>query len=379
MKGESDLKPIRILQVNNAMISAGIEAFIMNVYRNIDRDQVQFDFLVHYPIPQYYDEEIKRLGGNIHYLTIRKDNNFIKYFKDLDRFFKENEQFHVLHGHMDFYGVFYLFFAWKNGVKIRMIHSHNASITPSIKGVVNYLLDIPLKYMTSYRYACSQKAGKFLFKRKSFKVLNNAIDVQRFIFDENKRICIRKKYNITNEPIYLSVGRFEKQKNHSFMLRIFQAITLIQPQAKLWLIGKGPLEERIKKEIKELDLEDNVLLLGTQTDIQGYLSAADAFLMPSLYEGLPVSGVEALSNGLPCYFSDAITKELDISDGAHFLSLNLSPNDWAQYIIVHFSNHLTNQQQKVIEHGFDIHDQAKKMQELYVALDRKAQGEIHDN
>ncbi len=373
------MEPIRILQVNNAMVSAGIEAFIMNVYRHIDREQVQFDFLVHYPIPQHYDEEIKKMGGHIHYLTIRKDNNFIKYFRDLDRFFKENKQYHVIHGHMDFYGMFYLFFAWKNGVKVRMIHSHNASITPSLKGFVHYMLDIPLKYMTKYRYACSEKAGKFLYKNKPFEVLNNAIEVDKFAFDEHKRTIIRQQYGIQDETVYLLIGRFEKQKNHTFLLKVFKKITHIDSNVKLWLIGKGPLEEEIKKEIQTLGLEEYVQLLGTQIDIPGYLSAADAFLMPSLYEGLPVSGVEAQANGLPCFFSDEITRELDISEGAHFLSLNLTPEEWAKYITSKKVKHLKNQKQSIVEHGFDIVEQAKKIQELYISLDKKARGELYDD
>ena len=367
------MAPIRILQINNAMVSAGIEAFIMNMYRHIDRDQVQFDFLVHYPIPQFYDEEIKRLGGKIYYLSIRKDNNFIKYFKELDTFFKEHKEYHVIHGHMDFYGVFYLFFAKKNGVKIRLIHSHNASISPTLKGIVNYVLDIPLKYMTSYRYACSEKAGKFLYKKKPFKVINNAIEVERFSFDPQKREELRTLHQAKDKCVYVSIGRFEKQKNHHFMLQVFKEITKQDTNAELWLIGRGSLEDKIRNEIKEFGLENTVKILGTQKDIQGYLSAGDVFLMPSLYEGLPVSGVEAQANGIQCFFSDSITQEINISPAAHFISLDKSAKEWADILINSPKEHLLNQEDLIRQNGFDIQEQAKKMQELYKELDKKAQ------
>lgn len=369
------LEPIRILQINNAMVSAGIETFIMNVYRHIDREKVQFDFLVHYPIPQFFDEEIKQLGGRIYYLSIRKDNNFIKYFKDLNQFFKEHKEYHVIHGHMDFYGVFYLFFAWKNGVKIRIIHSHNANVTRSIKGMLTFFLDIPLKYMTKYRFACSQKAGKFLYKNKSFTVLNNAIDVDKFSFNEEKRNQLREKYQAKDKIIYLSIGRFEKQKNHIFMLKIFEEILKIQPQAQLWLIGKGTLEKKVQEEIIKRHLQEHVKILGIQKDIQGFLSAGDVFLMPSLYEGLPVSGVEAQANGIQCYFSENITDEINITDAAHFISLKKSPSEWAKIITSNSISHLSNQKEKITQMGFNMIQQASEIQNMYIELDKKARGD----
>lgn len=356
--------PIRILQIVPNMQQGGIENFLMNIYRNIDRRKVQFDFLVHYEKKYYFDDEIEKLGGRIYRLSVREDNNLMKYIKDLNQFFKEHKEYKIVHGHMASLGYFYLHVAKKNGVPIRIAHSHGASYLKNLKGYTKLFLFKFFKIPANIYWACSTEAGKFIFGEKNkFELIPNAIDMKKFKYNTSIRNEVRNDLKLNNKLVIGNVGRFNLQKNHSFLLDIFAELHKINPNTVLLLIGNGELEKNIKEKINKLNLNNDVKLLGIRDDVNRIYQAMDLFLMPSLFEGLPLTGVEAQTSGLRCIFSDTITKEVKISDNAEFFSLKKSSSEWANEII-NYSKY--SRENYVIKNkDFDINTLAKKIEKKY--------------
>ncbi len=368
-------QPIRVLMVNYKMQCAGIEAFIMNMYRNIDRSKVQFDFLVHYEEPQFYDEEINALGGKIYRLSIREDNNFLKYFHDLKSFFSQHPEYQIIHGHMESFGIFYFKEAKKQNIPVRIAHSHIAQRNKGIKGVLKNLLNKGFKSYATNLFACSDAAGKFLFgDRADYKVFNNAIDTRNFEYNEQIRKEVRAELGIEDNQFVIGhVGRFNTQKNHKFLVDIFNEIKIRDKNAVLLLIGEGDLQEQIKDKVSILGLSENVKFLGVRKDVNRLYQAMDIYLMPSLFEGLPVSGIEAQTAGLKCIFSDTVTSQTALTDNTEFLSLNNSAEYWAQESIKWKGGYLReNQSGKIKTAGYDIQEQAVVLQEFYLnSLEKK--------
>ena len=236
-------EPIRVLHIVPNMQAGGLETLIMNIYRNIDRTKVQFDFLVHYTGNYFYDDEIRSLGGRIYKLSVRDDNNFIKYLKDLDAFFKKHPEYKIVHGHMESLGQFYFKAAKKNGVPVRVAHSHNSATENTIKGKIKGLLLKRYKVFATDYFACSQKAGEFMFANKKFTVLKNAIIVNNFIYNENERNRLRKELGIkANETLQKQLETGQKR------LEILQNIFASGEDG---VLVEKELMNLIKKEIDE--------------------------------------------------------------------------------------------------------------------------------
>lgn len=357
----------RILHVVPNMQAGGLETLIMNIYRNINRDKVQFDFLVHYQGDFFFDNEIRNLGGKIYKLSIRDDNNFIKYLKDLRHFFYEHKEYSIVHGHMESLGRFYLKEAKRNKIPIRIAHSHNSSTEKTIKGYVKSLL---LKEYDKYAtdlFACSKQAGNYMFKNKEFLVLNNAIDTEKFSFDQNIRNEVRKELDIKDKFVIGHIGRFCEQKNHKFIIEIFEKVLKRNKNSVLILVGSGELEDNIKELVKIKGIEDNVKFLGVRKDIPNIYMAMDCFLFPSLFEGLGIVAIEAQCSGLPVIASDVIPEEANVTDKFCKVSLNESVEKWAD-IVNAFSNNIVrnNESENVKEAGFDIKELTKKLEKYYL-------------
>lgn len=363
------MEPIRVLHVVYKMHCAGIEAFIMNIYRNIDRTKVQFDFLAHYTEQQFYDDEVEKLGGKIYRLSIREDNNFIKYFRNLNQFYRNHPEYKIVHGHMESFGVFYLTIAKKHGVKVRIAHSHIAKIDPTIKGNIKNLLNKPLRYCATDLFACSEAAGKFLFGDKCFSVINNAIDVNRFVYNERVRKEMREQLDIEKNFVIGHIGRFNQQKNHTFLIDIFSKIYEKNKNAILLLIGSGDLENVIKEKVRKLQLDPVVKFLGVRKDTERLYQAMDVFVLPSLYEGLPIVGIEAQSSGLKCIFSDTVTQQTSITNNTEFIPLEASLDVWANSILRWFSGYnRVNQYDVIATAGYDVKAQAKQLEDYYLQM-----------
>jgi len=301
---------IRVLQIVPNMQAGGLESFIMNIYRNINRDKVQFDFLVHYQERKHFDNEIEKMGGKIYRFSLRDDNNLIKYINQINKFYKEHPEYKIIHCHMSSIGFVHFLIAKKNGVKVRIAHSHNSNTEKTVKGFIKSLLMKPLKYVSTDNFACSTEAGKFLYKKHPFEIIPNAIDLEQYRFNPIVREQKRKELGISNELVLGHIGRFELQKNHKYILDIFQDVLKINPSCILLLVGDGSLYDEIKMRAKQLNIEKHIQFLGIIKDANNLYQAMDCFILPSFFEGLPVVGVEAQVSGLKCLFSDTITKEV---------------------------------------------------------------------
>ncbi len=365
------MKPVRVLQVVPNMQAGGIETLIMNLYRNVDRSKIQFDFLVHYKGDFFYDDEIRKLGGKIYHLSVRNDNNFPKYIRDLNNFFKNHPEYKAVHGHMVSTAVFYMYFAKKYGVKLRIVHSHNTDTVNGLKGIVKAKLARLAPLFANQYFACGEAAGRYLYGNKSFTVFNNGIDLDKFKFDSEIRKKYRKELGLENKFVVGHIGRFNMQKNHQFLIRTFNEIQKKKPNSTLLLIGAGELKHEVKNQVKNFGLESKVKFLGTRKDTNNLYQAMDFFLLPSLFEGFPVVAVEAQDSGLPILASNSITKEIDLTPNVKFESLKESPEKWAEYLLKwkfpKRKSHVTELQNA----GFDIKKEAQDLTAFYIKYYRE--------
>ena len=320
MSKEVQKKPIIVAQIMGKWVGGGVESVIMNYYRHLDHSKVQFDFICDEDSTRIPYDEIKKLGGRV--FLVPKYQNLPKYLKVLEKLFKEN-QYRIVHSNINTLSVFPLYAAKKAGVPIRISHSHSTSNPKEWKRnfIKNILRPFSKRYATDY-FACSEVAGRYLFGNKTFnrgevKIIHNAINIDKFKFDEVARKKLRKELGIKDSTIVIGhVGRFVQQKNHTFLVDVFKEYHKKNPDSKLLLVGSGPLEDEIKKKVERLGLKDSVLFLGQRDDINKLYSVMDIFCLPSLYEGLPVVGVESQAAGLPIIFSNGVSHEAIISKNA---------------------------------------------------------------
>lgn len=367
-KGEKMEKPVRVLHILQRMEAGGTQALLMNIYRKIDRNKVQFDFLVEYPDEQFYDDEIKKLGGKVYYSTVRKDFNILKFCNLLKEILRKNPDYKIVHVHTYSIGYFCLKAAKEMNVPVRIAHSHNNETVHDAK----YLFKLALqKIYTIYAtdlFACSEEAGRYLFKDKPFQVLKNAIDSQNFIADADTRNEIRKELGLEDKFVVGHVGRLHPQKNHDFLIDVFAEIKKKKPDAELILVGTGPLEEKIKGKVAENGLADCVHFLGNRKDMNRIYQAMDVFVFPSLFEGLGIVAIEAQVAGVPIVCSEGLPPETDITPVYRKLLLSDGAKKWANVALEMAQNpeaH-TNMQQYVIDAGFDMDATAKYIENYYL-------------
>lgn len=359
---------IRVLQVFGKMDCGGAETFIMNVYRNIDRKKVQFDFIIHSEDEGYYDKEIESLGGRIYRVPKFKILNYFNYAKAWNDFFKMHKQYKIIHGHIYSVAGIYMSIAKKYGLKT-VVHSHSTQNSGNwLTKLVKDRLVKKLGKQEDYLMACSKVAGEWCFgKNNQFDVINNAIDVSRFKFNPLKRSELRNKMNLDDSFVIMHVGRFDSSKNHSFLIDIFYKICEINDKAVLMLIGKGKLKDGIEVKVKTLGLEDKVMFLGYRNDVPDLLQAADIFLFPSLYEGLGIVLIEAQASGLPCIISDVVPSEAIITQLVEQISLKDSATIWANKVLEYSEEHeRKDMSQEIISAGFDIKEVSKILEDFYI-------------
>ena len=322
---------IRVLHVISGMGSGGAEAMIMNWYRNIDRTEVQFDFLLRSD-ENIYEDEIKSLGGKVYYMPDFPKRIISNYFKTKE-FLKEHaKNYAAIHVHCNaliYTNIFAL--AKKYGIEKRIVHSHSTSTKSKLYLPLHLFNKQRVSKLANIFLACSKEAGKWCFKG-SFKIINNSIDVERFKFNPYSRDRIREELGINKEQTVLChVGRFLPVKNHKKLIGIFETYTKSHPNSTLLLVGTGPLEGEIKKLVEDKGLK-NVLLLGVRKDIPDILSASDYFVFPSVYEGLGISLIEAQTNGLFCIASQTIPRETELTNNIRYLDINDSDDVWTNEI-----------------------------------------------
>lgn len=342
---------------------------IMNYYRNIDRSKIQFDFLVQGNQKGAYEDEIIKLGGKIH--RVKR----IKYYapwifeEEVYKFLKQHQEYKIVHSHINALSKYVLRAAKRAKVPNRIAHSHNIiSKNSNLKNICKNFVKIGLNKYSTKRFACSQDAGKWLYGKGEFEVLPNAIDVDKFRYDENKRLQYRKNLDLKeDEIIYYNVGRIVEQKNQSFLIDIFYEIQKSQ-KAKLVIIGDGELKDKLLSKVKKLGIEDKVIFTGVRKDINDLINAMDIFIFPSLYEGLGIVLIEAQTNGLMSFVSDMIPNEAIITNNTKVLSLKNDANYWSDYIIKHEEVKRENHIKEIVNAGYDIKESTNKLQKYYLKI-----------
>ena len=373
---------IRVLQVLTIMDRGGAETMIMNYYRTMDRTKVQFDFLLHRQKRGVFDDEIERLGGRIHRVSNISFKNLADYKKSLDAFFKENPEYKIIHSHLNALSVFVLKAAKNNTVPIRIAHSHtslyNLNLNPfsknrhSLSFILRffshnyYKIKVP-KY-ANYYYACGEKAGIWLYGKKNkskITIINNAIDAAQFTYNSKLSASMKTTLGLDDKFVIGHVGNFVPEKNHAFIINVFNEIQKIEKNAILVLVGGGN-RSNYETLVKALNLESKVMFLGVRPDVNEILQAMDVFLFPSTNEGLPVTLIESQASGLKIFASDEISNELNITGLVDFIALKKPVTFWAHLILKSKTYHRKNTKDSIVSGDYDINKNASMLQEFYL-------------
>lgn len=363
--------PLRVLHVVVNMNRGGAETFIMNLYRNIDRTKVQFDFLT--CKEGVFDEEILKLGGKVHRIPYISEVGHLKYTKELDHFFSANSQYRIIHSHLDKMSGLVIQSAKKAGIPVRISHSHNTSSEGGLAAkLYKWYIGKNILTKATHFCACSTEAANWLFKDKfqSVKIVKNGIEGNKFAFSSEIRDQVRKELGLNYEFVIGHVGRFFQQKNHSFLIEVFAKFNQINQDSVLILVGEGPLKGTVEKQVRDLNLEDKVQFLGVRSDIHRVLQALDVFVFPSWHEGLPVTLIEAQGAGLHCLISDRISREVDLGCNlVEFISL-LNQDRWVQMIKEHYDRgfNRNSPSSAISKLGYEINDTAVQIKDFYLNI-----------
>ena len=362
MKNE---EPIRIAHVIGKMVGGGVESFIMNYYRHIDKTKIQFDFIIDSDSTVVPKEEIEKLGGRI--IEIPPYQKIFSYIKTLKKVFKENN-YKIVHSHLNALSVFPLFAAYLAKVPVRIAHSHSTTNKKELKkNIIKNILKPFSKIFSTDYFACSEHAARWLFGNKTFEkgmvqIIYNSIDIDKFKYNEEIRNKIRKEMQIENKFVLGHVGRFVQQKNHDFLIDIFKEVYKENKNVVLLLIGDGPLEWKIKEKVKKNGLENAVYFLGIKDNVNELMQAMDVFVFPSLYEGLGIVLIEAQSSNLPCLVSSEIPKEAIINENVNVIELNKS-EIWKRKIL---EINKDNKRTTIKIKQYDIKFSKNKLEEKYI-------------
>lgn len=356
---------IRVLQVVTYMGRGGLETMLMNYYRNIDRDKVQFDFLTHRDERWDYDDEIESLGGKIYHLP--KLNPFSKsYLNALDKFFKEHKEYQIVHCHQDCLSGVVLKVAKKNGVKFTIAHSHNANQDKNLKYLIKVFEKRKIPKYADKLFACGDEAGRWMFNTDNFEVLHNAIDTDLYTYNKEKADKVKKEFGIENKFVVGHVGRFSTQKNHEFLIDVFNEVQKVKEDSVLMLVGDGDLRPEIEQKVRDLQIENKVIFTGVRSDVNDLMQGMDVFLFPSLYEGLGIVLIEAQAAGLRCVISDTIPKDGVLTDDVTCISLAQSPVVWANEILKYQKYKRSNNKEIIKKADYDIKNNAKTLEQFYI-------------
>ncbi|WP_303104042.1 glycosyltransferase family 1 protein [Megamonas funiformis] len=363
-------EPIRVLQIIGFVCGGGVESVIMNYYRNIDRKKIQFDFVIDGYEKTSIEDEIISLGGKVYKVEPYTKNIFENIYQ-VYRIIKSNN-YKIVHSNMNTLSVFSLFAAWLAGAKVRILHNHSTAIkNEKVRSIIKYILR-PFAVLFANKYmACSKLAGEWMYGKKKMqsgkvKILNNAIDVNAFAYNENLRKKMRADLNISNNTLVIGhVGRFMYQKNHDFLIDIFKDIHEKKENSLLLLIGEGPLRKIIEEKVKSYDLQNNVKFLGLRKDVRNLYNVMDIFILPSWYEGLPVVSVEAQANGLLCFVSDRVSNECNISSSINFINIDKGAKFWSEKILNSRIVRNKNAKQELIINNFEIKNVISKLITFY--------------
>lgn len=358
---------IRVLQVIGSLGYAGVEAVVMNYYRNIDRNKIQFDFITCSQIPERYDEEIYNSGGKIFRLPSRSRKPH-KYMDVLKKVIKENG-YQIIHIHQNSASMAMDAFVAKIcGVPVIIGHSHNTRCNVMWQ---HYLFKPFVNLLLTNRFACSEEAGQWIFgNRKDVTVVNNAIDTSKFAFDEKTRESMREELGIEENFVVGFVGRlYDGQKNLFRVLEIFRAVLEKKNNAKLLIVGDGQDKERLIQKAEDLKINDKVLFLGKRNDVNNVMMAMDVFLMPSFYEGLPVVVVESQATGLRIVVSENVPTP-NLINNMQVINLSETDEVWTNALLKNVDFDRRDAEKFIIERNYSIAHEVVKLEKFYMASAR---------
>lgn len=360
--------PIRVLQITDCIKhGSGVSEVIMNYYRFMNATEVLFDFMVNEPVEDDLKEWIESRGSRIYVMPALTMKNTFRYKNELEEFFRNHQgEYQIIHGHTPNAAAYYMPIAKKYGVPVRILHSHNSRGADStIKRVRNRLMSRVAIANTSHRFACSKVAAEYLYGDENAFILNNAIDLDAFKYDANVRNAIRNQLKVSDDTILVGhIGRMAEQKNHMFIVDIAEQVVKQNSKVRFLLLGDGPLRNEIIQKIKEKQLEKYFIRPGVVPNTKDYYQAMDAFILPSLYEGLPVVGVEAQAAGLPTLVSTNVTPETLMTENITQCSID-NPVNWAKWILSAQGNRMDNFLHLENE-GFNIKKQVIVLANLYI-------------
>lgn len=356
---------IKILYVNGGtMDRGGVSTFMMNVYEKMHSEKIQIDFLVHTLSTGVRDEDILNLGGKIFRVPAR-GRNPLKNYRQIKQIML-NGKYDVVHAHADAGNSTILSIAKECNIPIRISHCHNTNYTNKslLKRFLNDQFKKQIPRYATHLWACSEKAGEWLYGNHSFEVIPNAIDVQKFIYSPQLSKDLRKELNLENKFVIGHVGRFDYQKNHDFLLKVFAEVINEREDAHLVLIGKGELEEVIKKQANQLGILDKISFLGESSNVNKLINVFDVGVFPSLFEGFSIAMVEMQVNGLPLVVSDNVPSEINLTDNIRFLSLDETVKYWCKTIL-ETKGRDTGAVDKIIAKGYNLSDMVNKLTKTY--------------
>lgn len=365
---------IRILHVIHGMDCGGTENIIMNLYRNIDRTRMQFDFLVHTKKECFFDEEIKCLGGRIYRVPYYTISNIVIYRKAIHHLFSEHKEWAVVHGHLGSCACIYLSIAKKYGL-YTIAHSHAINDKKINLKVLLYRFHAYLsRGVANFYMGCSYEAGvdrygKRIAKSNKFHIINNGINAKEYVFNPTIRNQIRLEFGIKEKYVVGHVGRFNAVKNHKFMVSVLAELKKLKPDYVMMFVGDGELRQEVVNQAKELGVLEDVIFTGIRKDVPNVLQAMDQFIFPSFNEGLGIGLIEAQASGLPCIANkDGIIPLAKISSLVEFMSLEDGNVKWAKHIdnIRDTSPIRENMYNIVSNSGFDIIGVTKWLENFYL-------------
>lgn len=370
---------IRVLHLfTNPHLTNGASIFEYRMSRYLKNDGIVFDYLVTERPTQEEQIRYENQGSNIYVLPIDNNHGLLireyKINREYFRFFKSHPYDIVYADTENALRAVHLLMACLAGVKVRVVHSHNTSLQTESKAsrIIARLIRGVFRFSATHYFACSKLAAEWLFpssvyRNKKYQILSNGINIEQFSFNEKKRKEIRRELNISDDALVVGhVGRFMPQKNHSFLIDIFKEIHDKKKDSILLLIGDGPLQNSIKDKCRNIGLDNSVIFLGTTPVVEDYLQAMDVFLMPSLFEGLPITGIEAQANGLPCVISNTITEELAITDLVRYFPLSENTTKWADHVIEAATCGRRDCSREIEKAGYSFDKTAKFLKDFYL-------------
>ncbi len=367
---------IKVLISVGSLGIGGNEIFVMNFYRHINKNNIQMDFITYDEKRLDFKNEIEKQGGKIYIVKVHQKNKFIKLLaqmKQVKTVLKKNH-YNIIHCHScSFVGLFRgaLPGFLTKGTKV-ITHSHNPGMPKNtvIDEIERYILKAFLSFIVDMGFSCSDYAGeskytKHFMNSERYQIIHNAIETENYIYDEAKRIDIRNRHNLNGCFVVGNVGRLAEQKNQIFLLEIFKEIYAVNHNSRLVIIGGGELENQLKEKAKEYGIAEKVIFTGSITNVADYYSAMDVFVMPSLYEGLPFTAIEAQVNGLKCVISDSVTKMTDATGDTQFVSLSRSAKEWAKVILKTGESRSTKEKTASVLKNYNICNEAIRLEDLY--------------